>query len=482
VSRPPGRNFFISPETERRGLSRFDARAFDDLVFTKMSETKIPGASAAVIEDGKVVHSRGYGWKDVSGALPATEHTLYGVGSITKSFVALSVGKLVESGKMGFHDPVTKFLPLRQKAFEEVEVHHLLSHTSGIPGLGSLEVVLFSAFREHHGWLPISSLGDVASFMDSVDQWVEGKPGEKFFYLNEGFVLLGEIVSKVSGRPWFEYLRSEVLDPLGMKRTFIYRADISSDGDVSVPYAIRGSKITPTPIPYGSGAAGGIMSNVVDLSKFVTMMLNSGEFEGRRIVSKDTLDRMEAPYAKMPIENYGGDSYGYGLQIIPGFHGHKVVRHGGSVDVYTADMEYVRDLKAGVLLLSNGTGYPMGVLGMSAVSMLAGVDFRDLKWVKLENLLKRLEGQYSTYKDTLFAEVKKVGSFLLLSGEDIGNNIVLVPQGEEQGSAKFYTLEGAARMEVTFRFNEHGVELIFERYRYRRHGPLPPKPDTLWPS
>ena len=463
-------------------MAKFDGQSFDDLIFNKMSETKIPSAAVSVIEDGKVVHARGYGWKDTSGAYPATVHSLYGIGSITKSFVALAVGKLVESGKMDFHDPITKHLPLKQKAFEGVEVHHLLSHTSGIPGLGSLEVVLFSAFREYHQWLPIASMEDLSSFMDEVDGWVSEKPGERLFYLNEGFVLLGEVVSRVSGKPWFDYLRAEVLLPLGMKRTFLDKKDITADPDVATPYAIRGAKITPTPLPYGSTAAGGIMSNVFDLSRYVTMLIDGGEFEGKRIVSRETLDKMETPYARWPVENYGGDSYGYGLQIIPDFHGHKVVRHGGSVDVYTADMEYVRDFRSGVVLLSNGTGYSMGLLGMSAVSLLVGADPGELRTVKHEALLKKLEGEYRTYKDTLFAEVKRMGSFLMLSGEDIGNNIVLVPEGGEGGVSKFYTLEGAAKMGVTFRFDERGVELMFERYRYRRAGPLPPRAEPTWPS
>ncbi len=460
----------------------FDAQRFDDLVFVKMSETKLPSVSAAVIEDGEVVHARGFGWKDAAGAIPATPQTLYGIGSVTKSFVALAVGKLVESGRMDFHDPVTKFVPLKQKAFEGVEVHHLLSHTSGIPGLGSLEVILFSAFREYHHWLPIASFDDMGSFLDGVDDWAVSRPGAKVHYLNEGFVLLGEAVSRASGRHWFDYLRSEVLTPLEMKRTFLDKPDISADIDVATPYAIRGAKLTPTPVPYGSDAAGGIMSCAADLSNYVSMLINGGEFKGKRVISMDILSKMETPYAKWPIENYGGDSYGYGLLIIPDFHGHKVVRHGGSVDVYTSDIEYVRDAGSGVVLLSNGTGYSMGLLGMSAVSLLLGVDPGELRAVKLERLLKKLEGQYTTYKGTLVAEVKRVNSFLMLSGEDIGNNIVLVPNGEEEDEARFFTLEGAARMDVVFKLNQHGVELFFERYRYRRSGPMPPRSEATWPS
>jgi len=457
-------------------MARFDSGKFDDIAFSKISETKLPGIAVSVIEDGEVVHSRGLGYRDVSGALPSTDHTLYGVGSITKSFVALSIAKLVEEGKMDFHDPITKFLPLKQKAFQGVEIHHLLSHTSGIPGLGSLEVLLYSSFGEYHHWLPISSVYDMQAFMSDVDDWAEAKPGEKLFYFNEGFVLLGDVIGKVSGRPWFDYAREEILKPLRMNRTFLEKADISLDADVATPYLIRGPKVTPIAIPYGSGGAGGIMSNVMDLSNYVKMYINGGEFEGKRIVGKDTLARMETPYGKWPTENYGGDSYGYGLQILPDFHGHKVVGHGGSVDCYTSNMNYIRDLKSGVVLLANGTGYNMGRLAMIAQSLLIGVDPVELRAVKLETLLKKLEGQYRAYKDTIFAEVRVNGSFLMLSGEDIGKDIVLVPEGEEDGVARFYTLEAGAKMEVNFRFNKYGVELMYERYRYRRAGPLPQPP------
>jgi len=204
------------------------------------------------------------------------------------------------------------------------------------------------------------------------------------------------------------------------------------------------------------------------------MLIGGGEFEGKRIIGMDTLEKMETPYAKWPIEHYGGDSYGYGLQVIPNFFGHKVVGHGGSVEVYTAEMKYARDIKAGVVLLANGTGYTMGRLAMSAISLLAGKEPHSIRGVRLENLLKKLEGQYRAYKDTIFAEVKINGSFLMLSGEDIGKDIVLVPDGEEEGRAHFYTLSAGSRMDVTFRFNKYGVELLYERYRYRRSGPLTP--------
>jgi CubicO group peptidase (beta-lactamase class C family) len=441
-----------------------------------MSETKLPSVAASVIEDGRVVHQRAYGYKDNASALPAAPQTLYGIGSITKSFIAVCIAKLVEAGKMDFHDAVTKFLPLKQKAFEGVEVHHLLTHTSGIPGLGALEVSLYTSFGEYHHWLPISSVEDMSSFMSDVDDWVESRPGAEYRYLNEGFVLLGDVVTKASGKPWEKFLKEEVLTPLKMNRTFIQKADIDADKDVATPYAIRGTKVNPTLMPYGSGAAGGIVSNVVDLSNYIKMFIDRGEFEGKTVLGRDVLEKMETPHSKRQAKYYDGDSYGYGLVIHPNFYGHKVVGHGGSVDVFTSSMRYVRDLKSGVVLLSNGTGYSISLLAMCAVSQLTGHDPDELAEFHNDNLLKNLEGQYRSYKGTLYAEARKNGSFLMLSGEDIGKDIILVPQGEDGNLVRFYTLDEGDRMEVTFRFNEHGVELLYERYIYRRSGPLQPQP------
>ena len=98
--------------------------------------------------------------------------------------------------------------------------------------------------------------------------------------------------------------------------------------------------------------------------------------------------------------------------------------------------------------------------------------------IKLDNLLKRLEGKYAAYKNTVLAEIRKVGSFLTLSGDDIGENIILVPETQDSDTATFYSLSGTAKMLIEFRFNKYGVEMIYERYKYRKAGPLQPTTTT----
>jgi len=104
-----------------------------------------------------------------------------------------------------------------------------------------------------------------------------------------------------------------------------------------------------------------------------------------------------------------------------------------------------------------------------------GKNPEELPVIKLDNLLKQLEGMYTAYKGTVLAEVKRNGSFLMLSGEDIGENIVLIPESADSNAATFYTLVGTARGVVEFRFDDQGVEMIYERYKYRKTGPLQAK-------
>jgi len=443
---------------------------FDQFVFSKMCETKLPSETVAVVQDGKIVHSRAFGFKNVESALSTRVETLYGVGSVTKSFTALAICKLAEEGRLDLHDPVSKFLPMRGSLFDEIEIHHLLTHSSGIPGLGWAEVHIFSTIGQSRNWLPVSSVEDMDCFMDDVEDWKEAKPGSKFFYLNEGYYLLGEIVSRVSGSSYYDYLRENILDPLNMKRTFLSKEQVEGDGNFATPYVVSEDKVTPSVVPWGSGAAGGIMSNVIDLSNYVMMYLNKGELDGKRIVSKETIERMETSYSKPPRSIFQNMGYGYGLFVTDDFYGQKLVRHDGSVSVYLSGMAFLPEKGIGISLLCNGEGYSPLVMTVYALSLMLGKDpEKELAPVKRENLLKRLEGTYRAYKGTIAAEIKRKGDFLMLSGEDIGSTI-LVPEKEWESceGATFYTLSGTAKMEVEFRFNKYGTEMIYERYRYRK--------------
>ncbi len=436
-----------------------------------MSETKLPSLTFSIVQDDKVSQSRAFGFKDIEAAIPASVNNLYCIGSVTKSFTALAISKLVEDGKLDFHDAVPKFIPaLNNELFEKIEIHHLLSHTSGIPGLGWAEVQIFSAIGKSKNWLPISSVEDMASFLDGAEKWKEAEPGSKYFYLNEGYYILGEIISRVSGVSYFQFLKENILNPLRMNRTFVSKEDVESGGNYSLPYVVEKGRITRSVVPWGSGAAGGIFSNVLDLSSYISMYLNKGQFLGKRIIGEDMIRKMETPYGKPPASIFPDAGYGYGLFLTDNFFGERLVRHDGSISVYTSGMAFLPEKGIGISLLCNGSGYSPSYLTMYALSLFLGKDpEKELAPVRRERTLKKLAGSYRAYKGTISARVKREGDFLLLSGEDIGSYI-LVPDDvqPDEHYANFFTLNGTAKMGVEFRFRESGIEMIFERYKYRK--------------
>jgi hypothetical protein len=154
------------------------------------------------------------------------------------------------------------------------------------------------------------------------------------------------------------------------------------------------------------------------------------------------------------------------------FFGQKLVRHDGSVGVYTSSLAFLPKENTGICILSNAEGYNLILCGLYGLLMMTGRDPKEFAPIKREALLQRLEGNYSSYKGTVSAQVKRNGDFLILSGEDIGENHVLVPEREDENSATFYTLRNTAKLEVEFSFDKdkkNNVEMIFERYRYRKN-------------
>ncbi|HIP56711.1 MAG TPA: class A beta-lactamase-related serine hydrolase, partial [Ignisphaera aggregans] len=195
-----------------------DTHRLEEFILSKMSETRIPGLSIAIVDRDRVVYARGFGFRDLERGLPSTPETIYGIGSVTKSFTALAIMKLVEEGKLSLDDPVERYVPLKLRSMgEPIRIHHPLTHTSGIAALAYAEAFIRGSLQlDGETWLPLASPQDVISYMSGYEEWVVDKPGKRFFYLNEGYVLLGYIISKVTGIEYEDYVKQYILRPLSM--------------------------------------------------------------------------------------------------------------------------------------------------------------------------------------------------------------------------------------------------------------------------
>lgn len=442
----------------------------DSFVLEKMSYTRVPGLSLAIVKNGDIIYARGYGFKDVEKGLPPSPRTIYGIGSVTKSFTALAILKLVEEGKVSLYDEVSRYVPLKLEAMgEPIRVHHLLTHTSGIPALAYAEAFIRSSLGLDTVWLPISTPEDVVAFMSDYGPWVHSRPGSRYFYLNEGYVLLGHIISKVSGMSYEDYVRKNILKPLGMDRTYFEEHEVSRDPDVAVPYIVdRDGRHVKSRFPYGIKADGGILSNCEDMAKYIAMLINRGKHGEVEVASRSTVELMERKYIRVPSGLFGDDSYGYGLTVTEEFLGRKMVRHSGSVLVYTAFMGYMPSERVGVVVLANASGYPLSFIGMYALAHVLGYDPESsLRFIKQDRIADKLTGTYETYKGTYRVNVRRMGDFLVVEYKDRYREVLtpLVPSELSEGYARYYTISYGSRADVEFFIEKDKVTMIYERYK-----------------
>ena len=457
-----------------------DMSALEDFVLERMGKTKLSGVSMAVVKDGEVIYQRGFGLANREQGIPATPETNYCIGSVTKSFTCLGIMQLQERGLLSIDDPVEKFLPLEVKpSGETIRIRHLMSHTSGIPALAYLENLL----RYHHGAIdysvPVANLDDMLAFVNGARGWAVTRPGERWFYLNEGFILLGGIIEKVSGQKYAQYIREHILLPLGMARSFHAYDLAKADKQMATPYALdKDGRHVAREYPWGQAEAdGGLISNALDMAKYVTMYLNNGKGPGGHIVSLESIEAMSTPVVRTPGEDIGTGKpaafYGLGLNVSD-FFGHKMVGHGGAMYVATAGMRFLPELGTGAVTLVNGSGYaPLNMVDF-ALALVTGKDPWDLDMLRTEKILEDLTGYYETYKGTHRAEVRRDGDYLIVENKHNYGSVssTLVPFDLDSGHSRFHVYGSGHRQVVEFFCEGDCVQLLHERYLYRRTGKL----------
>jgi CubicO group peptidase (beta-lactamase class C family) len=466
----------------------------ESFIFDKMSATRLPGLSIALVKAGEVVYSRGFGLADIAHGRSATPGTLYGAASITKSFTAIAILQLVEKGLLKLSDPVEKHLPCPFKSNSQpVRIEHLLTHTCGYPALAYIEAVLRHAHQIGGCNLPIACPRDVLTFAKvAPDDWAEATPGERYFYFNEGYVLLGEIIFKVTGKPFEQHIREQILTPLGMSRSFFAEEDVTKDADVATPYVLPKDGTSPPRagryLHNVLGADAALITNVLDLAKYVAMFLE----KDRNVFSPASFDAMvksRVPLPNEPAAHLWGEKggspqtfstrpshYGLGVIITDNFLGETLIGHGGALLVASSYFGFMPRSNVGVAVMTNGNGYSMSALAKVALAELLERDPAELLFVRNENLLGELSGWYETYHGTLRGKLIRDGDFLrleMIGGDQPPGGAIFVPDRLDGDEPRFFTYSEGTRLPIQFRRRpDKTVEFIWERYKFKRTGPL----------
>ncbi|MBF9239715.1 serine hydrolase [Hymenobacter sp. BT683] len=335
-----------------------DVAAVDAAVARTLKAFNVPGMAVAVVKDGKVVMSKGYGVSSLKTQAPVDENTLFGIASNTKAFTAAALGLLVEEGKLRWDDKVTEHIP-EFKMYDpyvtaEFTVRDLLTHRSGM-GLGA---------------------GDLMFFPDSADFTVKDvihnlryfKPvssfRSKFDYDNNLYIVAGEVVGRVSGQSWSTFVETRLLKPLAMNRSSTSFSRLPEptnviDGHGSVDGTVR---VVRRDLGEMIGPAGGMYSSVADLSKWA-MMLLGGPGAPASLLKPQTQWELWSPQTILPVRPfpaaYAAFSYNthfsaYGLGwFLRDVRGYKEVSHtGGEIGMVTK-VTLLPELHLGIIVLTN---------------------------------------------------------------------------------------------------------------------------------
>ncbi len=442
-----------------------------------MSQLFVPSLTLTLMKGDKIVREEAYGFRDLEKGLRATPDTIYEIASITKVFTATAIMQLVEEGKISLEDPAEKYLPIELKVKgEPVRIWHLLSHTSGIPALGYAEAQISSYMGQSPDWLPYSEPIQVLRWLEEGSKrWAIAAPGEKFFYLNEGFVALGYIIEKVSGISYFEYIKKNIIEPLKLERTKPSYYDAMDDPLLAKPYDNTKRPPKLSRIPGTIYADGGMYSSSPDLAKFMQALARGGNLDGVEILGQRYVREMEKPRARLPFQLFENDSYGLGLIIYDSVFDEKIIGHSGSVLVYTGYAGYIPDKLLSVGVLANASALPRDI-ALTALALELNKDPYELPFNKAEKLYSVLEGIYYGYKGTLKVEVERKGDYLIVNPKDPSEeSIILEPDFDikkisfgDQISLLFKSRINGGVITVEFKIDQlrGSVEFIYERNRF----------------
>ena len=363
-----------------------DLSRLDHFMARAQEEWPVPGFAVAIVKDGETVFAKGYGVRESDGDEVVDENTLFAIASNTKAFTAAALAMLVEEGKLSWDDRVQDFLPWFQLydpyVSHEIRIRDLLSHRSGL-GTFSGDLLWYGT-----GY----SAEEVVRRTRYVPQ--AGPFRASYGYSNLMFIAAGEVIATVSGMPWQDFVESRILDPLGMDRTVTSTSDLQQMDNVATPHKNRTDGIIPLAWYNwdAMAAAGGIISSVSDMARWMKLRLNHGSMDGVDLFGEGSSWEMWtihnpfsiSPRARMaePTTHFRGYGLGWSLND---YHGRLVASHGGGYDGMFSRVVLVPEERLGIVVLTNSMTSVSTAVANTLLDAYLGVPERDWSRTMLES-------------------------------------------------------------------------------------------------
>ncbi len=327
-------------------------KEFDLYVENGRKQWEVPGLAVAVVKDGKVIFKKGYGVREIGKNDPVNTETLFACASTTKAMTATCMGILVDEGKVKWDDPVNKYLPEYQLydpyVTRELRIRDLFLHNSGVGNADFVWTIMN---------IPVN---EILLKMRDVKPSYSFRAG--FIYQNIFYIAAGEVIRKITGKPWEVYIQERIFTPLSMTRTAPMMKYIKDANQTKPHFKIEGViKVIPYTNDETVGPAGSVWSSIDDMSKWAQCMLDSSKYPGGRLLKKETWKEMFKPqtivsdsefYPTSQITKPNWKTYGIAW-FQHDYKGRKLNFHTGSLSGLTAINAQIQEDNVGFYIFEN---------------------------------------------------------------------------------------------------------------------------------
>lgn len=349
---------FLVPSIINVSYGQAKVEKLDRLISAYADYGKFNG-SVLVAEKGNVIYKKGFGLADMEWNIPNQPDTKHRLGSITKQFTAMLIMQLVEQGKLKLDVPISTYLPdYPKKSGDIITIHHLLTHSSGIPNMTSFPGFVKDVMRNTYSPAQLVEM--------SADSTLEFKPGERFNYSNSGYLLLGYIIEKVAGKSYEQVLQENILTPLKMNNTG-YDHHRTLLKNRARGYEKNGrlyvnANFIDMSVPH---AAGALYSTVEDLYRWDQALY------GNQLLRKENMDLLFTKHIPSGGSYYY--AYGWGIGEIPlGNTAERIetIGHGGGINGFNTQITRIPSDKSFIVLLNNTGGAPLNEMVNAIAAIL----------------------------------------------------------------------------------------------------------------
>ena len=376
-------------------FAQYNSAKIDSIVEYAMEQFNVVGASVGIVKDGKIIHAKGYGLKSIETKAKVDENTQFCIASNSKAFTTTALTLLVEEGKLSWDDKVRDYIPefkmYNAYVTENFNILDLLTHRSGL-GLGAGDLMIFPDGSD----FTITDIAQSFQYMKPVSAF-----RTKYDYDNLLYLISGEIIARISGQSWEEFVAERILNPLEMEHTAAGISHVKKQSNLSEPHATKDNvnHIIPQYKQMVNGAAAGIYSGATDVSKWMLMHLNKGAYGESLDKNLFTIPSQNLMWSvhtvtevnRNPRYNSHFSGYGLGWQLTD-VKGNLKVSHTGGMPGMLSKVIMIPDLNFGIVILTNtsdGGALLFESVSNAIVDSYLGLD--DFMWVdKYAAYFKRL--------------------------------------------------------------------------------------------